>query len=275
MTAARTRYADAVLAWPGPARELGPGRVGPCAATLADTVRAVLAALGTGAARGDGEREVPLAIWRTPAFRRWHAVQRRAGNRLVGARPVWSFHARSDALFFWALHVTVHIASEARTKDNEIVLSRPDTSHVLLYRRGASLGDTEVVLVREFRSPGSAPDGFVHELPGGSGEHRGQRATALAEVREETGFGLRADRLREHGHRPVAATLSAHHAHLHSAELTDDEMDWFRRQSRPRGVAADSELTWPEVRTVDEIVAQRLVDWPTLGMIFQVLHDVR
>ncbi|WP_271219158.1 hypothetical protein [Streptosporangium carneum] len=271
VTGEDSAYGDAILAWPPRPQGQGQGRFVSAAPTLAEAVRAVLGATGPGVVRSGGEREVPLPIWHTPTFRRWYAVQRAVGNRLVSARPVWSFHARSGPLFFWALHVSVHVAAENRTKDNEVVLSRPDTTNVLLYRRGASPGESLVVLVREYRSPGTAADGFVHELPGGSGGEGTTSALAVTEVWEETGFQLDPARLRHHGHRPVAATLSVHHAHLYSAELTEDELEWFRPHAGPYGVSADGELTWPELCTVDTIMARRLVDWPTLGMIAQVL----
>lgn len=287
LTGVDNGYADAIIASPSPAagRAQNQGRIAPAAPTLRETVDAVLISLGTGAFRRDGEREVPLEVWRTSTFQRWYSVQRAAGNRLVGARPVWSFHTSAGVLFFWALHVTVHVAAEDRLKQNEVVLSRPDTAHVLLYRTGASLGETILVLVREYRSPGTAADGFVHELPGGSdrtnggdgegrlGEGRRPRALAAKEVWEETGFHLDPARLREHGTRPVAATLSAHHAHVYSAELTKDELEWFRRQDRPQGVAGDSELTWLEIRSLEEVLSERLVDWSTLGMIYQVMLE--
>ncbi|MDF5756205.1 hypothetical protein [Spongiactinospora sp. TRM90649] len=277
VTGGDTAYADAVLGGPPDVgrHERAPGRFVPPPGAPETVVPAVLRALGPGAARRDGEREVPLEIWRTPTFRRWYAVQRTARNRLVGARPVWSFHSRSGLLFFWALHVTVYVAAERRTKQNEVVLARPDTASVLLHHGGPSPADTVLVLVREYRSPGTAADGFVHELPGGSGPHPAMHDLAAAEVWEETGLRLDPARLRRHGHRPVAATVSAHHAHLYSAELTDAELEWFRRCARPGGDTGRGEVTWPALHTFDAVMSQRLVDWTTLGMISQVLFGGR
>ncbi|MFF0524159.1 hypothetical protein ACFYTC_36145 [Actinomadura nitritigenes] len=277
-----------------------------------------------------GEQDVPSGIWRTPSFQRWYTAQRDAGNVLLGARPVWTstINGESGAVFFWALHVRMHVAAEDRTKDNEIVISRPDVSVVALYRPGPSLDETTVVLVREFRSPASTPDGFVHELPGGSSPAKAatlaepatavQAATpaepaspaeaakptaaakpteaasltgaakptetggvtllaevlgqAVDELVEETGLRVDAGRFRAHGSRQVAATVSAHHAHLFSAEITDDELAWLRTQrDRPHGVDGDSERTWVEIATFGEIRAARLVDWATLGMLIEAL----
>lgn len=234
----------------------------------ADGVTAALRELGTGARRAGGERDVPLPVWRTASFQRWHTAQRAAGNTLLGARLVWTFGGQ---IFYWALHVRMHVTAEDRVKDNEVVLARPDMSVVALYRRGRSPDDTVVVLVREFRSAATTPDGAVHELPGGSGPGA-PRAQAVAEVAEETGLTIDAARLRAHGSRQIAAAMSAHHVHLFSAELTDAELRRLRAEStRPHGVAGDSERTWVEITTYGEIRRGGLVDWGTLGMLAEAL----
>jgi 8-oxo-dGTP pyrophosphatase MutT (NUDIX family) len=262
-----------------------------------------------------GEQDVPPEIWRTPSFQRWYTAQRDAGNVLLGARPVWktTIDGESGTVFFWALHVRVHVVAEDRTKDNEIVISRPDVSVVVLYRPAPSLDETTVVFVREFRSPASTPDGYVHELPGGSSPAEAATPTAAAtstaaanpaeaadgadaadhtetggvsspveplaqaveELAEETGLRVDASRFRAHGSRQVAATVSAHHAHLFSVEVTDDELAWLRTQrDRPHGVDGDSERTWVEIATFGEVRAARLVDWATLGMLAEALSEV-
>ncbi|WP_242884191.1 hypothetical protein [Actinomadura litoris] len=230
-----------------------------------------------GGTRVGGETEVPPEIWGTASFQRWYRAQRRVGNILEGARLVWTSRAGPGlgAIFFWALHVRVRVVAENRVKDNEIVVSRPDISSVALYRRGPSLDETTVVLVREFRSPASTPDGNVHELPGGSTPHPvSPLEQAADEVAEETGLAVDANRLRAHGSRQVAATVSAHHAHLYSAEITQDELDRLRAmRGRPHGVHGDSERTWIEIATYREIRTARLVDWATLGMLAEALAD--
>ncbi|WP_131737372.1 nucleoside 2-deoxyribosyltransferase domain-containing protein [Actinomadura roseirufa] len=235
----------------------------PVADDLPGTVAAALDRIGTGAPRTGGEREVPLLLWRGEPFQRWYAAQRGAGNVLVGARVVFRFGV------YWGLHARVHVAAEDRVKDNEIVIARPDISVVVLHGPPAAPEETEVALVREFRVPGAAADGFVHELPGGSGPG-GPLRTAVAEVAEETGLVLAPDRLRAHGARQVAATTSAHRAHLFSAEVTAGELARLRAAG-PQGVAADGEITRVEVRPFGRIVREGLVDWATIGMIAQVL----
>lgn len=248
----------------------------PVPATLAATVRTALDRIGEGAYRTGAEREVPLSIWRTGSFHRWHAAQHAAGNTLLGARLVWSFLVGAGSepfVFYWALHVRVHIGAEDRVKDNEVVISRPDVSAILLYRRGSSLDETTIVLVREFRSAVSTPDGFGHELPGGSAlEPLEPLALAVQEAQEEIGLAIDAARVRAHGSRQLAATVSAHHCHLFSAELTEAELERLRAaRHRPYGIVGDTERTWIEIATFGQIRAARLVDWSTLGMIAQVL----
>jgi 8-oxo-dGTP pyrophosphatase MutT (NUDIX family) len=242
----------------------------PVAGSLPETVAAAVALIGGGARRAGVERRVPLTVWRTASFQRWYQAQRGAGNQLRDARVVWTLHTPAT-LHYWALHATVWVAAEDRVKDNEVVLSRPDTSVVVLYRRGATLDDTTVVLVREFRVAASTPDGYVHELPGGSGPGP-PPAQAIAEVREETGLTLDADRLRYHGSRQLVATMSAHHAHLFSAELTRGELARARLAARGTfGEPGTTERTYVEVTTVGEIRGASTVDWSTLGMLLDIL----
>lgn len=244
------------------------------ATTLVGAVHTVLDKIGQGSRRSGGECGVPLPIWRTQSFQRWYASQITAGNTMLNARQVWTFGVGPDSrlLLYWALHVSMHVAAEDRVKSNEVVISRPDISVMALYKRGTTLDDTIVVLIREFRSPASTPDGFVHELPGGSGPASGGALDqAASETEEETGLVIDIKRIRIHGSRQLAATISAHHAHLFAAEITADELVHLRTiRSRPHGVG-DTERTWIEITTFGEIRRKRLVDWATLGMIAEVL----
>lgn len=257
------------------ARDIGQRMVYGTPHTLADMVGTVLGKIGSGAHRAGGEREVPLAVWRTESFRRWYSAQTSAGNTLLGARQVWTFGngAGGRVPLYWALHVRVHVRAENRVKANEVVISRPDISAVVLYRPGAGVDDTTIVLVREFRSPASTPDGLVHELPGGSGAAgTGPLDQAAAETAEETGLVIDARRMRAHGSRQLAGTMSAHHAHLFSAEISGTELARLRAtRSTPHGIG--EEQNWTEITTFGEIRRDHLVDWATLGMIAQVVLD--
>jgi len=246
------------------------------ATTLADLVNTALVKVGTGARRAAGEREVPLAVWRTDSFQRWYSTQAAAGNTLLGARQVWTFSAgpRQRFLLYWALHVRMYVRSEDRVKSNEVVISRPDISVMALYQPGATVDETIVVLVREFRSSASTPDGLVHELPGGSAAAgTGALDQAIRETEEETGLSIDVQRIRAHGSRQLEATVSAHHAHLFAAEITNEELAWLRAsEATPHG-SGDTERTWPEITTFGELRKHRLVDWATLGMIVEAVFD--
>ena len=225
----------------------------------------------------DANREAALAgvppeISQAASFQRWHKAQRGAGNVLEHADVLWSLSTDGGAAEFWAMRVAVRVHAEDRLKANEVVISRPDTSVVALYRPAATLDETAVVLVREFRSPARTPDGFVRELPGGSGPAVEPVAQAVAELLEETGFAVAPERLRAHGSRQVAASHSTHHAYLYSARITDAELAGLRGQTGSLGQGG-TERTWVEVTTFGEIVRGRLVDWSVLGMLSQVLLD--
>lgn len=228
--------------------------------------------------RHGGEVEVPLHIWETSSFQNWWRPQASAGNRLDGARVLWSYRVgpRKDIVFAWALKVNVYVREEKRNKVNEFVLSRTDISSILAFRRDRSGDpmDTRVVLVREFRSPASTEDGFIWELPGGSSVKPGESAGAVAchELHEETGLVISPERFKICGSRQLAGTLSAHRSHLFTVELTEGEMFQAEKaedEDRTFGILADSEITYVKVRTVREILTRRLVDWTTLGMIME------
>lgn len=305
--APKTRYLDALLADVSDGHE-------EWHPTLEGTLKAALDRLGAGARRSGGERYVPLHIWQTPMFQSWYAALRKVGNRLDEADVLWTFlMPKARMVFSWVLWVKVWIAAEGRYKENEWVFARTDISTVVLYQSwvpsdlagitGAQLHDvlmaTELALVREFRSPVRNADGFVHELPGGSSkEDQDPIAVAQDEVREETGLKLAArmksarlkharrmvhaetglvmanQRFKEIGSRQVAATLSAHQAHVFAVELSNSEMDQVRQiaaSGETRGVEEDTELTYMEVKTLGEMLDEELVDWSMVGMISQTL----
>jgi 8-oxo-dGTP pyrophosphatase MutT (NUDIX family) len=248
----------------------------PISDTLADTINDAMDMLGEGDEREGGERYVPLFIWKQESFQNWYTAQKEAGNRLEKAKLLFNFRPRfKDFVFLWILHAEVYVASEDRVKNNEFVLARPDISSVCLWfdTGGESIFEDLVVIVKEFRTPASTKDGFVRELPGGSAVDPGDpEETAAAEVHEETGFYLDPSRLKTHSARRLVSTLSSHKAHLFSAELTSKEIDWFIAQDGiVHGKEEDTERTFIEVHSIQELIDNELVDWTTLGMILQVL----
>jgi ADP-ribose pyrophosphatase YjhB (NUDIX family)/nucleoside 2-deoxyribosyltransferase len=229
-------------------------------------------------ARHGGEAEVPLHIWRTASFQRWMNAQWSAGNRLDGARVLWAHRVgpQLNFLFSWSLKVNVYVREENRNKVNEFVVSRTDISCILAYcpSRTRDWLDSEVILVREFRSPSTNPECFVWELPGGSSFKPGEnpQLVAMHELQEEAGLVLHPERFKLRGSRQLAGTWSAHHAHLFSVQLTEDEIVKVKedeRKNKTFGVQTDSEITYVRVRTVREIIREKLVDYATLGMILE------
>ena len=250
------------------------------ASTLEETINAAIQMLGDGAMRSGGERDVPLYVWRTQSFQQWYVLQKSAGNRLDGARVEWTFRVgpKRATVLFLALHVDVYIARENRHKSNDVMIARPDIVAVVMYRRREPLDESDMVLIREFRSPAVTRDGFVHEVPGGSSfKPRGNTmhdvfALAADECREETGLSIETTRFRMHLSRQLVATLSAHKAHLFSVELTDGDIAYLRSQEGAAyGVAEDTERTYVELTTLGKLKQRDDVDWSMLGMILSVI----
>jgi len=244
--------------------------------TLTETLDAAMDMLGEGAERTKGERFVPLFIWNTDSFQSWYSVQKDAGNRLDGAELLWSFRpGHKDFVYAWALNVDVFVESENRNKTNEFVLARTDISSVCLYHTVSDAWeDTEVVLVKEFRSCARTEDGFIRELPGGSSNKKDEDPLDVAahEVHEETGFHIKSDRLKSHGARQLAGTFSSHQSNLYSAELDAEEIKWFKSQDGVvHGNEEDSERTFIEVHTLKDLIDSETVDWSSLGMIMSVI----
>jgi hypothetical protein len=244
----------------------------PVVDSLDEAVAEARRQVGTGARRSGGECCVPCPVWSSTAFQAWYGAQRAAGNELVSAEVRWLLRTgpRNDWLFLWALEVDMFIRAENRHKKNEVVLGRPDVSQVILLHSRPDPLDSEVVLVREFRSAARTPDGFVHETPGGSsftGEVDPLKI-AVEEVAEEVGLQLAPSRFLPIASRQLAATLLSHHAHAFLVELTGPELDRLRASPQePRG-AGHSEQTWLEIRSVRALLADATADWSTLGMIF-------
>jgi 8-oxo-dGTP pyrophosphatase MutT (NUDIX family) len=209
-------------------------------------------------------------------FQAWYEALRKAGNRLDSAEPLFHYRVSwSGQLFAWILKVNVWVAAEERHKSGEWVFARADVSAAVLYRRAATLLDSDVVLVKEYRAPARSADGFVHELPGGSAPTEGEdpRAVAAEEIHEETGLSIAAERLRPIGARQVAATLSAHVAHVYAAEITGAELALARELAAagtPHG-SGGTERTVVEVTTLGALLTDGRADWSTVGMALSAL----
>lgn len=243
----------------------------PISESLTEALDDAMESLGKGSDRSGGERYVPLMIWNIDSFQSWYKAQTNAGNRLDGAKLLYAFRPGfKKFVFMWILKADIYIKSEDRHKTNEFVLARTDISSILLWKKAKTLEESELVIVKEFRTPSTSEDGFVRELVGGSSkksEH--PKHVAAEEILEETGFAVEPDRLIYHQARQLCATLSSHKSHFYSVELTDDELKWFKSQEGVvHGVEEDTERTFIEVYSVQDILSNSNLDWTTLGQIF-------
>lgn len=242
----------------------------PVGESLTETLSEAMDMLGEGEERSGGERYVPLFIWNTDSFKRWYKAQTNAGNRLDKAKLLYSFRPGFKSfVFMWVLKAEIYVKEEDRYKTNEFVLSRPDISSIMLWKKEDSLEKSKVVLIKEFRAPASTSDGFVRELVGGSSkESEDPEGVAASEILEETGFKVEPDRLVYHQTRQLCGTLSSHKSHFFSVELDDDEIKWFESQEGiVHGNIEDTERTFIEVHTVGDILENEDVDWVTLGQV--------
>lgn len=254
---------------------------------LTDTLKAAILlwdsvpkALGDNV-RSGGERWVPRVIFETPMFQSWYTNLREVGNRLDKAQVLWTF-GLNGRVFSYVLKVDIWVASEGRHKANEWVFARTDVACVVLYHQWSHMDffDTEVVLIREFRSPARTPDGFIHEVPGGGVEAADDTAKerAAKEVYEETGLVLRdiKDRLRYVGSRQAVGTVSTHQVHVYGYKLTADEMAQVRKvaaSGEAHGEDGGEEQTYVEWNSLRGLMREENTDWATLGLIFRTVMD--
>lgn len=249
----------------------------PMGESLTETLENAIDLVGKGAERISGERYVPLMVWNLDSFQSWYEAQMNADNRLEDAKLLYTFRpGYKDFVFLWILKVNIYVSSEDRFKKSEFVLSRPDISTVLLWKKTLPLESSEVVLIKEFRSPAATEDGFIRELPSGSSSHDSNaRETAAEEIHEETGFYIDPARLKKRESRQLMGTLSTHQSHLYSVELNDEELEWFKSQEGiAHGNEKETERTFIEVKTIRKILSSNLLDWSTVGMILSAYyHD--
>ena len=249
----------------------------PQAETLSEAVQKAIAMVRDGALRSGGERYVPLHVWWTDSFGRWYQFMKDAGNRLDKARVEWTFRVgkSKERVFFWILWADVFITKENRHKTNEVVIGRPDIVSTVLFHPSYNVIESEVVLVTEFRAPVANREGLVSEVSGGSSNQaKDQLTLAGDEVFEETGLKISSSRFEFFDCRQLVATAMSHHAHLYGVRLTDEEISILKKNEKDgtfHGVEADTERTRIKVIKFGQILEENLVDWSTIGMIFQVI----
>lgn len=250
----------------------------PIASTLSETIDLGLSFIEKEAPRSGGDRYVPLYIWNTPQFQSWYETQTAVGNYLNSAKVLFTYHhvKRQFGLFLFILRANVYVAAESRIKAFDFLLARTDISSVLLWKRNETIEDSEVVLVREFRPSVSNKNCYIVELPSGSTPDPKENEplhVAVEEVWEETGFAISPERLKFNMARQLVGPLSSHKSHLYSAELTEEELDWFKGQADiVHGNVNSGERTFIEVRKVKDLFKNDDLDWSTLGQIIAVIY---
>lgn len=247
-----------------------------CHHTLKDTLNDAIYKLGDGALRVDGECEVPLLVWNTKTFQNWYKAQKDVGNRLDHANLEYTFRVKQDKsmVFLWILHVDIYIKNENRNKTNELVISRTNTSYTVIYKKEKNIMNSKVVLVKEFRSASATDDGYIWELVGGSStkEDEDELEVAASEIYEETGFVVNKNRIKYVQERQLNGTLTAHKTSLFSLEVNDEEIEWFEgEKGKVHGNTEESEYTYIEVLTLEDILKNELLDWSNVGMITKIL----
>lgn len=242
--------------------------------------KAVTEYLGTGAEREDGSCQVPLHIWKTASFQNWYKAQTKAGIKLCGAQVKWVLRIGPKFVLYWSLKVDMFVPSENRHKTNEVVISRPDVCLTVAWHRpeGKPASETLFALIREYRTPAVSDDGFAWENPGGSSfkPDKDPYQTAASELKQELGLEFDAKRVKIHCGRQIASTLSAHRAHVYSVNLTADEVATLQKleaEGKYFGVEAETERTYPRVRSLAQISAERFCDWATIGILHTVMAD--
>ncbi|MGP4115288.1 hypothetical protein ACTWP5_30875 [Streptomyces sp. 4N509B] len=120
-----------------------------------EAAAAVMGRVGKGATRVDGERDVPLVIWRSAPFSAWRS---RTGSNtaIVSARLEWLDTDPSSVPRRWALRLRLrhHGAHTEDVFSDEVVLGGPNTLSLIIIHHRQPWTDSTVLLLRE--APASA-----------------------------------------------------------------------------------------------------------------------
>ena len=168
----------------------------------------------------------------------------------------------------WVIYAKMWIEAEQRIKDNELILSRTDLVSVLLHYQD------QIILVKEYRSVCNNSECYVYELPGGSSPNCiPAHETAMNEVKEEIGVEIPVERFKLINIRQAVATFSAHHIYAYKVELTKEEFNRIiKLNNTVHGLHNEGEYTYLQIKSINDIIKNNLVDWTNLGIILSALY---
>src|SRR5476651_11826 len=251
--------------------------------------------LGAGAERHGADARVPLNVWRTAAFQKWHSSVVAAGNKMVSFDLLRAFPASrvgcppETPLFAFIAKAGVWDHIDERAKTNEFMLSRTDISCIAAFwaesaeavsestTLSGALSDPHILLIHEARQAVRNAVGSIFELPGGSSHDAtlDPRTVAAEEFYEEAGLRVEPDRFVFIGERQLAASVLTHTANLFAVELTEAEgrlVQQMIRENRVLGTGGGhiegghSEeritLLFPKLSEM----ADYPLDWSSVGM---------
>lgn len=254
----------------------------PVSHTLEGTLKNAMTFMQKPSIRHGGERNIPLVLWHRQEFQGWYHTQISAGNRLDKAVLQWVLRVGPKGgplkALFWVLWVDIHVTSEGRNKSNEFIFQRPDIAAVVAFHAPTKeFFDTKIVLVREFRPSGRAPDGYVWEIPGGSPplfkDFSGNyQQLSHDEFLEETGLDITQERFLPIGSRQPLAALSTHLSRTYMVELTAEEIGTLSKDTAVHG-ENDEERTTVHIRPLSWILRTACLSWSDIGMILAALYN--
>lgn len=170
--------------------------------------------------------------------------------------------------------VNIWIESEKRYKNNEFIITRTDISTCVMYYQNPDPLESEIVIIKEFRSPVNNKFGFVYEVPGGSASKQNVdiKQVIVDEILEETGFKCDISKLEFNTSRQLASTMLTHKAHMFSYELNAYELQEIKRLcGTTHGNIEDTEITYVEIYKLKDLLTNDKLDWSNLGMICSIL----
>lgn len=240
----------------------------PVACTLLQTVVNALQLLGIGDLRSDGEREVPLMIWRTQSFQQWYVNHKNAGNGLVHARVVSVITKTviDKTVVSWTMRVDIYVKHAGAVKLGEIVSSRADSAALIIHHSARDICKSEFVLLRVF----NPMFGLTWRFPTmqlDSGKDLLAEATAICRRVFCVDVPLgRAKPIRLH---QASADVSAHFVQGVAIELSAANI---RTIGNKRPLVNSGALPEIEVVTLRSALCSKMADLSTIGIMTTTLR---